>query len=160
MATQLINVIFDQLDLDGIVRFKGGMSCGYQLGSEVLKLFDPRFVRSLGGRSADRRVDGYVGFVLRQEVPNLGSGSSIPKPNSLSLCPIANFPELVRFSAMDESRISPKFKLVLHRLLSTIPDTKRGIDAAFGEAFLQGAMFERVVPIANFIDQAAKALPW
>jgi hypothetical protein len=151
MAAEFISRIVAQLGMDGALQFREKLDCAYTTGSEVLKLFHPRPRGLVGGVPGARKLDGYIGIVLRDEVPTPNSAGAIARPNSMSLCPLMNLPRLVALSALVDGDISRDFAVELRHHLAALPDTICEIANTLGADFLQRSVFDRVVPLAQFL---------
>jgi hypothetical protein len=138
--------------MDGIVRFHQGGDCVFLAEADILKLYQPQSARRIGGRSVDRVLGGYIGFALRSEVGlGLSSQRRAARPPSLSLCPVMNFQEIVRASALVDGEISTEFADAIRRHLNALPSTLDDVERGFGAGFFTLEPFERVPIMADFL---------
>lgn len=152
MARLPVSQLAARMQMDGVIRFRDRGECVYEASEEVLKLYRPRSVRRTGGRSSERALMGELGFVLRTELPALdGAQRLLAPPSSLTLCPIMNFPKIVRYSAVDDDGVSLEFVEEVRKHLHVLPGTLAGIRNAFGASFLQEPELGRLPVVANFI---------
>lgn len=150
----MISEIAAQLGMDGVIRFRERFECIYTGDGDILKLFVPQSQRPIGGRPGSLILLGNVGFVLRGEVPQaVGNRKWLPRPDSLSLCPLVNFPWLIRHSAFVEGKVRSEFAGHLHRILNALPRSVEDIERSFGKDFLRCSLTERIVVIARFVRQ-------
>jgi len=143
------------LGMDGVICFRDLTDCAYKAEGEVLKLYAPQSIRRLGGKPGDRTLQGYIGFALRTDVvPPNGPRARIPKPDSLTLCPIANFPWILRHSLFVDGRVVDEFATHLHKLLDAIPQSIEEIEKGLGRDFLTDASLDRMVLLIRFLRNA------
>jgi hypothetical protein len=140
-----------QMRMDGVLRFREYGDCLYSAEDEVLKLYRPKSVRRIGGRTGDRVQMGDIGFVLRADVAALPASRPLTPPSSLSICPLMNLPELVRFAAISDGHVSDEFVTELGRYLRALPSTNEQIRTRLGEEFLSRNALERVPVLARFL---------
>jgi hypothetical protein len=95
---------------------------------------------------------GAIGFVVISELPPLnGVRGLVPPGASLTLCPVMNFPEIVRLSAVEDGDVSPDFVEEVGRHLQVLPRTLIEIREVFGAGFLEQAELYRIPLVATFI---------
>jgi hypothetical protein len=139
--------------MEGVARFRDEFNrfeCLYFADHEVLKLYHPQSVRRIGGRSTDRVLSGNVGFVLRSEVSETGTGKWLTMPASLSLVPIENFPDVVRLSALSAGgEIESAYTDELHNILNKLPATYIEISRRFGGNFFSLSRLDRLIILAR-----------
>lgn len=143
--------------MDGVVRFRERAHCTYLADGDVLKLFLPQSVRRIGGRSEDRVISGSIGFILQTDVPLKGRMSWVAQPNSLSMCPLANFPWIITHSALSGSNVLPEFVEGLHSILNALPRTMEEIERDLGSDFLSFTCLDRLPIMVRFLSEPQKA---
>jgi hypothetical protein len=142
----------DRLHMDGVIRFRERMECVYVADRAVLKLYLPRTRRRIGGRPGDRALVGSIGFVLRSELSEEGGRSWLPRPNSLSICDLMNFPSIIMNSALSDSGdIAPEFMAQINDGLSALPGTIAEIEHDLGSDFLSRTSLARVPIMARHL---------
>lgn len=149
---QTVNLC-EQLRMEGVARFRDNFNrfeCLHFADQEVLKLYQPKSVRRIGGRSTDLVLSANVGFVLRSEVDETGAKKWLDLPASLSLVPTMNFPHLIRHSALsEEGEPAPAYIDGLHSLMRKLPATSAEICKRFGDDFFSHSRLDRVTIMAR-----------
>lgn len=143
----------EHLRMEGVARFRDNFirfECLHFADQEVLKLYQPKSARRIGGPSTDLVLTGSVGFVLRSEVDEAGAKKWLHLPASLSLVPIANFPDLITHSALsEEGEAAPAYIDGLHSLMRELPATRADICERFGDDFFDHSRLHRVAIMAR-----------
>jgi hypothetical protein len=140
------------MGMDGVIRFRDRGECIYFADQGVLKLYRPQSARRVGGRADERNMSGDIGFVLQAELPpEAERHRPVAGALSLSLCPIMNFPAIVRFSAVTNDKASGEFVAELRRHLKALPNTLAGIRKHLGSDFLDRSPLDRVSVLAAFL---------
>lgn len=156
MSAVPIPDLIKQLEMDGIIRFRQGGQCVYVAEPHILKLYQPRSVRRIGGRSTERVQSGDIGFALRSDLPPIQSmRGPVDRPASLSMVSIANLPNLVRLSAMSKTGVGAEFAAELRRHVRALPGNLEEIRQKLDKDFLDRSPVERAVILARFL----RALP-
>jgi hypothetical protein len=159
MRTGQLDILAEQLRMDGVARFRDGFNrfeCLFFTDQEVLKIYRPQSVRKIGGRSTDRLLMGDVGFVLRSELISSGSAKWLSLPASLSLVPIMNFPGSISLSTLHSvGGIEPGYVDELHSFMCKLPATCVEISRRFGETFFSLSRLERLMIMARELRETS-----
>lgn len=144
----LSDQLVEDLSSDGIIDIVNFGKCLRFSAGDVLKIFRPR----TKGRFGSMLLDGDIGFILTEDVPGKAVDKPrIPRPKSLSVCPMMNLPDLVKLSALEDGRVSPEFVSLLRAYISKVPGSVIEIRELLGADFLEKATVERVPALANFL---------
>lgn len=153
-----LEALVDQLGMEGVIRFEGGIDCLYRDFGAIHVLYRPRTKRMLGGTPKDRMLHGDIGFVLSEEIHPTTKRKRQAWVNSIALCPITNFPHLIREAPLIEDRPSPQFAALLKQTLDLLPRSRTAIANHFGEHFLERPRIERVSLMVLYFKAALSPL--
>lgn len=143
----IIYYLSKSLHSDGILDIRGfGKILSFRRG-DVIKIFRIRTKKRLGSTL----LDGDLGFFLRRSIQDIHSAGKVDKPESLTACPIMNFPDLVRESTVRDGRVSDKFIDKATTLLERIPAFSIDINTNLGDNFFSKDILERIPILADHL---------
>lgn len=135
---------------EGVILIPKYGKCVYFNDADTIKIFRPQLTRGL----TSQIIQGEMGFFLRQDWVTTKSGRLSARPDSLSICHLMNFPELIRLSAISGQGLSNKFKSLLLMYLRLLPNRKGDIIDTFGKDFFLKNVLERNLSLATWLRGA------
>lgn len=141
----------------GVVRFRDLGDSLYLIEGEMLKIYQPRSVRRLGGRPDERYMSGAICMAIKAEVPDLTpQRKRLATPPSLTFCPIMNFGGIPIVDIIDGA-VPPEFTRGIKRYLGAMPCSLAEMDAALGRDFLSKSGIDRCVAMVDYLRTLPEA---
>ena len=120
--------------------------------SEVVKMFQPKTKRVLGGTPQDRIVIGDLLFAFKGHIVPLRPPSKRHDiADYVASVPIANFPELTSLSFIDDGEHDSRFLQGIGKLLQALPAQKTGWIEIFGGDFFARETLDRTVEVVRYL---------
>lgn len=145
---------FDELTLGGefesVILIPEYGRCVYFNDVDTIKIFRPQLTRGF----TSQIIQGEMGFFLRQDWTTTKRERLSARPNSLSICHLMNFPELIRLSAISMQGIRHEFKSLLLDYLRLLPNREDDVIKAFGKDFFLKDVLQRNLSLATWLRAA------